>query len=270
MMLRLQSKFLILLLIVVPAFAWALPSDREQPIEIEADHAQMDDSQGITQYKGKAVLTQGTLRIEGDIITFYYDDDKQLSKAIAQGNLATYQQVQKPGETPVKARALQMEYHARSQMIYLIGKGHVWQNGDEFSGARIEYDIDKNIVNASSNPAVSGKKSRKSERIHIIIQPPSSKQKKTTIKKPQAIIEKEVVKEITPPAIVEGYPTAVISTNLNIRTGPGTHYNKLGVFSNGSLVYILTEQKDWVQVRGTIKDHAIIGWVSRRYIQETN
>ncbi|MDB2704978.1 lipopolysaccharide transport periplasmic protein LptA [Pseudomonadota bacterium] len=268
MMLRLQSKLLTLLLIVIPTFAWALPSDRDKPIEIEADHAQIDDTQGITQYKGKAVLTQGTLRIEGDIITFYYDDDKQLSKAIAQGNLATYQQVQKQGETPVKARALQMEYHARSQFIYLIGKGHVWQNGDEFSGARIEYDIAKNIVNASSNPATTGRKSRKSERIHIIIQPPSSKQKKTTVKKPQAIIEKPVVKETT--ATAEGYPTAVISTNLNVRTGPGTQYHKLGIFSNGSLVYILTEQKEWVQVRGTIKNQAIIGWVSRRYIQETN
>lgn len=269
-MLRLQSKFLALLLILIPTFAWALPGDREHPIEIEADHAQIDDDQGITQYKGKAVLTQGTLRIEGDIITFYYDDDKQLSKAIAQGNLATYQQIQKLGEKPVKARALQMEYNASSQFIYLIGKGHVWQNGDELSGARIEYDIDKNTVNASSNPEISGKKSRKSQRIHIIIQPPSSKQKKTTVKKHQAITEKEVVKEITPPAAAEGYPTAVISTTLNIRTGPGMHYNKLGVFPNGSLVYILTQQEKWVQVRGTIKNQAIIGWVSRRYIQETN
>lgn len=265
-MLRLQSKLLTLLL-VIPVFAWALPSDREQPIEIEADHAQMDDSQGITQYKGKAILTQGTLRIEGDIITFYYDDEKQLTKAIAQGNLAKYQQIQKPGEAPVKARALQMEYHARSQMIYLIGKGHVKQNGDEFSGARIEYDINKNIVNASSKPAVSGVTPRKKERIHIIIQPPGKKQPKAAVKTP---VKKDIPKEIPAPAVVSGYPTAITLTNLNVRTGPGTNYNKLGVFPNGSLVYVLTEQKEWVQVRGMVNDKAIIGWTSRRYLQESN
>ena len=86
---QLHNKLLIVLLTLLPALAWALPSDREQPISIEADHAQLDDKQGITQYKGKAVLTQGTLRIEGDIITFYYGEDKQIIKAVAQGNLAT-------------------------------------------------------------------------------------------------------------------------------------------------------------------------------------
>ena len=140
MMRHLQTKLLILLIAFMPSLSWALPSDRDKPIEIEADHAQMDDSEGITQYKGKAILTQGTLRIEGDIITFYYDENKQLSKAVAQGNLATYKQVQKLGEVPVRARALQMEYHAKSQKIYLLGKGHVWQAGDEFTGNKIEYD----------------------------------------------------------------------------------------------------------------------------------
>jgi lipopolysaccharide export system protein LptA len=75
----------------------------------------LDDKSGITQYKGNAILTQGTLKITGDVITFYYDQNKQITKAIAQGNFSTYQQVQKPGEEPVRARALQMEYHAGSQ-----------------------------------------------------------------------------------------------------------------------------------------------------------
>jgi transaldolase len=34
-----------------------------------------------------------------------------------------------------------MEYHAKSQKIYLLGKGHVWQSGDEFTGNKIEYAI---------------------------------------------------------------------------------------------------------------------------------
>ena len=89
---HLPSKLLIGLLLLLPTLTWALPSDRQKPINIEADHAQMDDKIGVTQYKGRAVLTQGTLRIEGDIITFYYDADKQLKKAVAQGKPAKYQQ----------------------------------------------------------------------------------------------------------------------------------------------------------------------------------
>ena len=91
------NKLLIGLLALLPSIAVALPSDRDKPINIEADHAQLDDKLGITQYKGRAVLTQGTLRIDGDIITFYYDKNKKLTKMIAQGKMAKYQQIQNPG-----------------------------------------------------------------------------------------------------------------------------------------------------------------------------
>ena len=268
-MLRLPNKLFILLLFVIPSFAWALPSDREQQIDIEADHAQIDDSRGITQYKGRAILTQGTLKVEGDIITFYYDENKELTKIIAQGNLAKYQQVQKPGEAPVKARALQMEYYAQKQMLYLVGKGHIKQNSDEFSGARIEYDLDKNIINASSTPAKSNGKPQEKQRIHIIIQPTSTKKKLTTNSTGTNL--KAAIEPIALDAEqVKGYKTATATTTLNIRTGPGTQYNKLGVLYSGSSVYILTEQNKWVQVRGASEGQPSVGWVSRSYLTENN
>ena len=270
MMHHLHSKLIIALLLFLPTLSWALPNDSEQPINIEADHAQLDDKKGITQYKGTAILTQGSLRIEGDTITFYYDENKQLSKAIAEGNLATYKQIQKQGEEPVRARALRMEYHAKDQKIYLIGKGHVWQAGDEFSGNRIEYDIAKNIVNANSAPIKVDGKTLKSERVHIIIQPPGSK-KKTSTKPKKSEVEPQQAIEPTPSETVQkndNYPSAtVITSNLNIRTGPGTLYDKLGKFSLGTELIVLTEQKDWIQVRGMVGNQTIIGWVNRRYIQ---
>ena len=264
---RLVSKLLFILLISLPFYTWALPSDRDQPIEIEADHAQLDDQQGITQYKGKAILTQGTLRIEGDIITFYYDNNKQIVKMIAQGKRASYQQIQKPGEAPIRAKAYQMEYYAGSQKIYLIGKGHVWQNGSEFSGERIEYDIEKNIVNVSGR-ANQSEQPKKGERIHIIIQPPGrTKKPTTTIVKPKPVPKPNASNSTEPAEKDDSYPTAMTITNLNIRTGPGTQYNKLGVIYNGTSLFVLTEQKDWVQIRTVINDQPVIGWVNRRYIQ---
>jgi len=261
---HLQTKILITLIVCLPSLTWALPSDREQAIDIEADHAELDDSSGITQYKGKAVLTQGTLRIEGDIITFYYDDTKQLTKAVAQGNLATYQQVQKPGEAPVRARALQMEYHAKAQKIYLLGQGYVWKDGDEFSGNKIEYDINKNVVNANSEPVEVAGEKQQSGRVHIIIQPPGSKNKATA----PIIVPKT---DVAPPTIEDDnaaeHPVAVITTTLNVRTGPGVQYDKIGVFIPNSEVIILTEQKEWIQVRGETDGQVIIGWVNRRYIE---
>jgi len=261
-MLRQPIKLLLTVFTLLPAVTWALPSDRNKPIEIEADHAQMDDSTGITQYKGNAILTQGTLKIQGDIITFYYDENKELSKMIAQGKLAKYRQVQKPGEEAVKAQALTMEYHARAQKVYLLGKGQITQHGDKFTGSRITYDIAKNIVNAGSAKG-SSQGGAKSERISIIIQPPGSKKKSTT----------PVKASPSEPAISSdnaNYLKGSITTTLNTRTGPGPNYKKLGKFQPGDSVYILTEQRGWVQVRGTIDGQAVIGWVSKRYVKEQN
>ena len=270
-----STKLLLLCLSLIPALAFALPSDREQPINIEADHAQLDDEQGVTQYKGNAILTQGTLRITGDIITFYFDEDQQIKKAVATGNLATYKQVQKPGEEPIRARALQMEYHAKSQKIYLIGKGHVWHQGDEFSGNQIEYDIARNIVHANSAPVQVGDKIQEGGRVHIIIQPPGSKKNKKPAKtEPKTVTPKPAttpeVKSTVPTKEAEKYLTAHTTTHLNLRTGPSTEYEKLGVFTPHSEVIILTQQKEWVQIKGNIKTKAVIGWVSRRYLDINN
>lgn len=264
---HLHRNFFVALLLLLPTLSWALTTDREQPIEIEADHAQLDNQQGVTQYKGEAVLTQGTLRIEGDTITFYYDENQQLSKAIAEGNLATYRQIHEEGEEPVRARALRMEYHAKAQKIYLIGKGHVWRTGDTFSGSRIEYDIAKNIVNANSAPVKVDGKTRKKERVHIIIQPPGSKTKTPAKPKAEPTPTVEPTSSETVPKD-ESYPSATVTVaRLNVRSGPSTQYDKLESFAQGSELIVLTEQKDWIQVRGEIGDKVIIGWVNRRFLQ---
>lgn len=265
---------LLAIAMLMPAIALALPSDREKPISIEADHAQLDDRDGVTQYKGDAILTQGTLRITGDIITFFYDENKQLTKAVAEGKRATYQQVHNPGENPVKAKALKMEYYADRQKIYLIGDGYVWQNGDEFTGNYIEYDIARNVVSANSKPVTVDGETQKKGRVHIIIQPQNTRKPSEPEAKPAPAPTEE-----TAPATdsetgndnqasePKSYPTAVTSSRLNVRSGPGTQYQKLGTFDQSMEVMVLTRQTNWAQVRGTINGEVVIGWVNSRYLQ---
>ena len=275
-----HNNLLIGLLALLPSLAIALPSDRNKPINIEADHAQLDDDRGITQYKGRAVLTQGTLRIDGDIITFYYDKNKKLSKVVAQGKMAKYQQVQKPGEDPVKAEALQMEYHAGGQKIHLLGKGFVLQNGSKFSGNRIEYDIARNVVNANAKPVTIGNKvERTKSRVHFIIDPNNQqisnkpKPKKIPVaavkskpkQLPNAPIE-PIIENDAQQSNTNAYPTTRTVSQLNIRTGPGKTYGKLATFASGSELIVLTEQNDWLQVRGIANSQVVIGWVHRNYV----
>lgn len=266
-------------LMLVPALAWGLPSDRQKPISIEADHAQMDDREGVTQYKGDAILTQGTLRITGDLITFFYDENKQLTKAVAEGKRATYEQVHKPGDNPVRAKALKMEYFADRQEIYLTGDGYVWQNGDEFTGNYIEYDIARNVVSANSNPVTVDGQEQKKGRVHIIIQPQNtrepSKPEASEAEEPQGTNTPEASTQDNQPADTEAtatpqpesYPTAITTSRLNVRSGPGTGYQRLGTFDQELEVIVLTRQSSWTQVRGVIEGEVVIGWVNSRYLQ---
>ncbi|AFJ02655.1 LptA, protein essential for LPS transport across the periplasm [Methylophaga frappieri] len=253
-----------LLLFWLPIVAWALPSDRDEPINIEADHAQMDDASGVAQYKGDAILTQGTLRIEGDIITFYYDENKQLKKAVAEGKLATYKQVHKPGEEPVRAKALRMDYFAGDQKIYLIGEGYVWQNGDEFKGNQIEYDIARNVVFANSRSVDIDGESRSSGRVHVTIQPPGQRQQAPAA---EPAVPAETIQAPSQTGDTS-YPTGVVSTVLNIRTGPGTQYERIATFAANTEVLVLTRQQQWAQVKGMVDGEPTIGWVNARYLQD--
>jgi lipopolysaccharide export system protein LptA len=274
-----MTRLIAVLLLGLPMASFALPSDREKPINIEADHAQLDDQTGITEYRGNAILTQGTLRIQGDVITFVFGDDRQIEKAIAQGNRAQYQQVQKQGDPMVKAKAKKMEYDAKSQKIFLYGDAHVWQGGNESTGNKIEYDITRDLVKMSSAPVtIDNKVEKTNKRIHLIIQPPSKKKKtnsKTTIKKPAPATSATPQPAETKPQSFSTpsdskYPSAQTSSTLNVRTGPGTNYPRIGAFSANSTVIVLTSQGIWSQVRGTVDGEQTIGWVNNRYLITLN
>ena len=43
--------------------SWALPTDREQPIRVQADSAELDDKQGVAVYRGDVVVTQGSMKL---------------------------------------------------------------------------------------------------------------------------------------------------------------------------------------------------------------
>src|SRR3546814_14353678 len=74
------------------ASAWALPEDREQPIRVQADTAELDDRQGVAVYRGDVVITQGTMKITGDTVTITQDDNGDVEVFNSIGQPAYYEQ----------------------------------------------------------------------------------------------------------------------------------------------------------------------------------
>ncbi|MEO6696962.1 MAG: lipopolysaccharide transport periplasmic protein LptA [Gammaproteobacteria bacterium] len=143
--------------------AYALLSDKEQAINVEADSVEIDHKQGVSVYKGNVTLTQGSIHLDAEIVTLY-SRNNDVEKAVALGKPAHYRQRPDGKAEDIRAEAQQMEYYTATGKLILLEGAHVWQEQNQFSGNRIEYDTERSVVNASR--AKSGK-----ERVQVIIQP---------------------------------------------------------------------------------------------------
>jgi lipopolysaccharide export system protein LptA len=129
------------ILAVMMNTAFALSTDKQKDIEIEADSAEMDDLKGITIYRGNVIVVQGSIRMTGHTMTVHFDDKGDMELVIMQGKPATYRQLPDDSKTYDEAEALQMEYYALKDYIILIDNALVTKpNGSQMSGDRIEYD----------------------------------------------------------------------------------------------------------------------------------
>ena len=151
------------------AAAWALPSDRDQPIRIQADSAELDDRQGVAVYRGDVIITQGTLKITGDTVTITQTASGDIDVFTAVGNLAYYEQKPAVDKDIVKAYGKTIQYFASNERIVLIDQAKVIQEGNTFEGEKIVYDTQRQIVNAGR--ATGSNVSMPRPRIDMILQP---------------------------------------------------------------------------------------------------
>jgi len=154
-----------LLFVTLMNSAFALSTDNQQDMEIEADTAEMDNIKGISIYRGNVIVIQGSMHITGHTLTVYFDDNDDMELAIMQGNPATYRQLPDNSKVYDEAESSQMEYYALKDYIILIDKAWVTQDGSRMSGNRIEYDIVLSHVIAKGSPSSKGK----ADRVKVII-----------------------------------------------------------------------------------------------------
>ncbi len=149
------------LLVALPATGLALSTDREQPVHIRADHFEADRQKGIAVYRGNVVMTQGTIRIEADVVHIHQPDG-QLEKVVGDGRPARFRQRPDDTEFDIKGRSRHFEYLIDRNLIHLEGEAHIEQDRDQFTGERIIYDTARGLVQSSGG---------EQGRVHAILQP---------------------------------------------------------------------------------------------------
>src|SRR5690554_224938 len=168
----LQKAALVGLAVLSSATAWALPSDRNQPITLVADRATFNERTGITTYTGNVIIEQGTMRLQANSIVANLNSKKEISTITANGSPAQFQQKTDPNKGLAKGQAQKIVYNAETGIITLSGGALLQQDGASIRGNTLRYSMNKGDIEAIGTPNNTGSSSG---RVQIVIPPSSSK-----------------------------------------------------------------------------------------------
>lgn len=176
----LQNKLMISCLALLmlhnisPVHAANQKKTKQNVIEIKAQYLSFDRKKGLSKYKGKVLLTKGTLIIKADTVTLYFNGEK-LTKALITGSPADVQH-QPDNEAKTHSQANEIEYLIAEEQLILKGQAFVNQGNRHFSGEYIEYDTHQRTITAAGdqNTNMNTKNSTNNPpkaRVHVIIGP---------------------------------------------------------------------------------------------------
>ncbi len=138
------------LLLALPLYSYALPSDANQAIKLLADKATYSERTGVTSYSGSVIITQGSLKMTADNITVNLSQQRSINSAIATGRPATMQQIVSQEKGLAKGQANKIDYNAMTGIITLTGNAKLTQNGASFAGNVIRYSLKAGDVEATA------------------------------------------------------------------------------------------------------------------------
>lgn len=160
------KTLLLFALSLAPLASHALESDRDQPIYVAADKASIDDNSGITIYTGDVDISQGSMILRGERVELRRDAEGNVDQIISDGSPAYFEQQPTEDQAVTVATGEKLDYRVADQVLEILGNARVVQAGDEFTGARINYDMNRALVDAYGD-------ANSDTRVRMVIQPRS-------------------------------------------------------------------------------------------------
>lgn len=171
--------------------AWALKTDKNQPININADHAEFktdpkNSGNGTGIYTGHVVIIQGSIEIDGDKAVFHLVNN-DLDHAEVYGDPVTFVQQPDVGE-PMHGKSQELTYDVPKNQITLITSAKLTQvvlshitkgliKGDS-PGLRL-VTADHILYNTDTQHVVA-KAGEEEQRVHITFPPKTAAPGSTT------------------------------------------------------------------------------------------
>jgi len=128
-----------MILLVLPAPLPALQTDRQQPLEVNADSTDGTLGDGMATLKGNVEIRQGSLLIQSDIAQVEKVDGRVRSIELIGTPVHLQQEIEEEGL--VSAEALKIDYVVATGIVTLTGAADVVHPKYHISGEVLEYDM---------------------------------------------------------------------------------------------------------------------------------
>jgi lipopolysaccharide export system protein LptA len=141
--------FVILIWPLISFKSYALPEDRNEVLQLNADTADLNQEAHKGTYIGNVQLDQGSTHVRAAEAVTKANQKNQLTQAIAKGNhqeQAHYWTIPEKDKPPIHAFADTIFYFPDRHLIELVGNARIEQGNNSFSAPKISYDTEKQHV----------------------------------------------------------------------------------------------------------------------------
>ena len=141
----------------------AMDSDRDQPIEVEADRLELREQENVSIYEGNVKLVQGSLRISSERLVIHFNEANELTLMEMTGTPATLRQLDNASKE-LYGEAEQIDYSEADSLLIMRRKAFLDHPDNMIRGELIRLNTRTNGIEASGNEA--------QDRVRMIIKSP--------------------------------------------------------------------------------------------------
>ncbi len=156
------ANVLAILLLLLPLQSVALDSDRNQPIEVEADRLEVREQENISVYEGNVKLVQGSLVITSDLLVMHFNDANELTLMEMSGQPALFRQLDNE-QNEMLGEAQQIDYTESSSLLEMRRSAYFRHAGNEIRGELILINTETNSIEAGGTNT--------DDRVKMVIKP---------------------------------------------------------------------------------------------------
>jgi len=157
-----NKSALLIALLTMSTHLWALDSDSEQPISVEADSLEVRDQENVSIYQGNVRLVQGSLEISSDRLEIHFDENRDLVLMEMTGGPARFRQLDEERKE-LLGEANQINYIESKSLLELKDNARFSHAGDTIESNLIRINTETNSIEAGS--------AESDQRVKMLIKP---------------------------------------------------------------------------------------------------